>query len=167
MSSTISLADRFWAKVRKTNSCWLWTGTGTGKGHGELWQAGRMVLAHRISWELHFGPIPLGMGVLHKCDNPPCVRPDHLFLGTQTDNIKDAKRKGRLASGDRHGSQLHPERLARGEKHGGAKLTAAEVADIRREYSLGKVSQQILGEQYGVNQPEVSRIIRGETWAEV
>lgn len=97
--------DRFWAKVDKSGDCWVWTasvfrerlGYGkfqTGSNRGES----RVAYAHRVSWELHFGPIPNGLFVCHHCDNPPCVRPDHLFLGTAADNVRDMDRKGR----DRH-----------------------------------------------------------------
>ena len=89
---------RFWKKVIKTADCWLWNGAHGKRGHG-LFRSNMqewMVAAHRYSWELHFGPIPDGLLVCHHCDNPPCVRPDHLFLGTIADNVHDAERKGRL-----------------------------------------------------------------------
>lgn len=87
------IADRFWPKVQKTDVCWLWIGA-TSAGYGRIGR-GR-AKDHEVSWELHNGPVPHGLWVLHKCDNPPCVRPDHLFLGTQSDNMKDAEAKGRL-----------------------------------------------------------------------
>lgn len=95
---TRSLAARFWAKVNKTPTCWLWTANRLPKGYGVInvgGRAGSQQLAHRVSWELHFGPIPDGLWVLHRCDNPPCVRPDHLFLGTVQDNVDDMVTKGR------------------------------------------------------------------------
>jgi hypothetical protein len=100
--SAIGVAERFWAKVRKGEGCWEWTASRRG-GYGQM-QAGatgRTPGAHRISWELHFGEIPAGMCVCHRCDNRLCVRPDHLFLGTRDDNQKDMARKGRAASGPR------------------------------------------------------------------
>jgi hypothetical protein len=98
------LEDRFWEKVDKSGDCWLWTGARDQHGYGSLSVAheGRErrrsvpVKASRVSWQIHNGPIPAGMWVLHRCDNPPCVRPDHLFLGTQLDNMRDASAKGRL-----------------------------------------------------------------------
>lgn len=94
------LADRFWPKVNKTLTCWLWTGAQQG-GYGEM-SAGRRgeqpLRAHRVSWELAFGPIPAGLFVLHNCptgDNPLCVNPAHLFLGDAEANAKDMKAKGR------------------------------------------------------------------------
>lgn len=96
----IPVEGRLWGKVQKTESCWIWQGhvtkKETGKNHGQIRFKGRLHLVHRVSWELHNGPIPLGMNVLHRCDNPPCVRPDHLFLGTVADNNRDAAIKGRI-----------------------------------------------------------------------
>lgn len=91
------LADRFWEKIEKTDTCWFWT-AGMSDGYGRINRGvptSELVLAHRLSWELHFGSIPNGMNVLHKCDSRPCVRPDHLFLGTNVDNTKDRESKGR------------------------------------------------------------------------
>lgn len=87
----------FWASVVHTDTCWLWIGRTNGsEGYGKLSWHNADVYAHRLSWELHVGPVPLGLWVLHRCDNPPCVRPDHLFLGTHEDNMLDAARKHRL-----------------------------------------------------------------------
>jgi hypothetical protein len=93
------VSERFWPKVRKTGGCWEWSAATRLCGYGVLNVLGRTVDAHRISWELHYGPIPRGMVVCHRCDNPPCVRPDHLFLGTKRDNTHDMLRKGRGKNG--------------------------------------------------------------------
>lgn len=94
-----TLKDRFWAKVKKTDGCWVWTGTRAGTmlyGYLRLGgKRGKMVAAHRLSWKMHYGEIEGGAWVLHKCDNPPCVRPDHLWLGTRKENAMDMARKGR------------------------------------------------------------------------
>lgn len=93
-----TLIDKFWPKVQKTDGCWLWIGAVTDTGYGYLsCQVPRRhnMRAHRISWELHNGAIPVGLNVLHRCDIPPCVRPDHLFLGTALDNNRDCISKGR------------------------------------------------------------------------
>lgn len=94
------LTQRFWAFVKKTKGCWLWIGTlakGKWGGYGSirLPYGKGMIKAHRLSWEMRFGPIPKGLQVCHSCDNPACVRPDHLFVGTQSDNQKDCEKKKR------------------------------------------------------------------------
>lgn len=93
-----SIASRFWSKVEKTDTCWIWKGAKTGRylcRYGVLYILHKIRLAHKISWELHFGPIPDGVQILHKCDNSLCVRPDHLFEGNHEINMRDAIVKGR------------------------------------------------------------------------
>jgi hypothetical protein len=103
------LSARFWPKVSKSDGCWTWTGK-TGNGYGQIRIAGKgsgLIGAHRLSWALHYGPIPAGLFVCHNCpdgDNPLCVRPEHLFLGTHEQNMADMVAKGRAASGDRNGN---------------------------------------------------------------
>lgn len=103
------LAERFWSFVAKAegDACWEWTGFRTPDGYGRIASggkfgtapgAGTMYNAHRVSWQLHNGEIPDGLVVCHKCDNPACVRPDHLFVGTQKDNMQDCARKGRIVT---------------------------------------------------------------------
>ena len=128
--------------------CWPWTGARTRGGYGQVWQAGgrktgiRWVYAHRIAYELATGPIPAGRNVLHRCDNPPCCRPDHLFVGTHADNMADMSSKGRAAMPN-------------------AKLSEADVAAIRS--SAGE-TQTSLAERYGVTQSAISRILHGKRW---
>jgi hypothetical protein len=110
---------------------------------------GRHRRAHRVSYELAYGPIPEGLLVCHRCDNPPCVRPDHLFLGTNLDNMRDARAKGR---------NVH------GETHPTAKLTLADVLEIRRAYAAREMDTYELAEKYGVRNPAISRIVRGDRW---
>jgi hypothetical protein len=93
-----SLEERLWGRVLRSDGCWEFTGTRNGMGYGVLGRHGRRggnVLAHRAAWELTFGPVPAELCVLHRCDNPPCVRPDHLWLGTRMDNNRDMVAKGR------------------------------------------------------------------------
>jgi len=124
--------------------------------------------AHRIAYELLKGPTG-DFFVLHTCDNPPCCNPDHLWLGTQADNIKDCKEKGRTRNGvgAKHGSKTHPQRIPRGEKSGLSVLTRSDVEEIRAKYQTGDFSQGLLGEQYGVSRTTVGQIVRGETWTHI
>jgi len=118
--------ERFWKRVEKTSSCWTYQGAAKGiLGYRQLLADGQRVMAHRFSWELHFGPIPDGLLVCHKCDNPPCVRPDHLFLGTHKDNAADKVSKGRQ-------TRCGANNYHRGEDHYAARLTAADVFKASR-----------------------------------
>lgn len=104
-----ALADRLWSRVTKGDNCWEWTGARNHKGYGEIGADGRVQKAHRIAWVLTYGPIHDGVDVLHRCDNPPCCRPDHLFLGDDADNMADMVRKGRSKQSQRtHCPQGHP-----------------------------------------------------------
>lgn len=94
------LADRFWSRVEKGPACWEWVGGRNADGYGEVRADGRMQKAHRVSWALAHGPIPPGMHVCHTCDNPPCVNPEHLFLGTNRANMRDRQAKGRTKNLD-------------------------------------------------------------------
>jgi hypothetical protein len=87
--------ERLWSRVDKTGDCWVWLGSGTTDRYGQIRVGSKMVYVHRLAYELTYGVIPAGMSVLHRCDNPSCCRPEHLFLGTQQDNIRDMENKGR------------------------------------------------------------------------
>lgn len=156
-----SLEARFWPKVdrRGPDECWPWKASTNPDGYGWIRRIadGLMDLAHRVSWELNRGKIPSGMYVLHSCDNPPCVNPGHLWLGTQVDNMADMTRKGRKIG------IVGPH----GEAHAFAKVTAEQVREIRRIYAEGEISQKALGERYGLTQSPTSQIIRHETWKHV
>ena len=141
---------RFWSKVEKRSGaeCWPWLASKAHFGHGQFKVGGKhgsCVHAHRVAWELTFGDIPAGAVVRHRCDNPPCVNPAHLVIGTQDDNINDRVRRGRSAAGD---------------KHGRAKLTSADVANIR----LSQEPISILAKNYGVNRETVRAAKSGRNW---
>lgn len=145
--------ERFWARVPRMGAgCWEWQGHRGSAGHGQFapTRSGH-VYAHRYSWAFHYGPIPSGMVVRHRCDNPPCVNPEHLILGTQAENIRDAALRGRTA---------------RGERGGMAKLTNAQVAEIRRRFqrhSPRRTNAAALGHEFGVAASHVRAIAAGTT----
>lgn len=151
--------ERFWQYVTKTRTCWLYQNVGR-RGYGKLLVSGRHMRANRFSWQLHFGPIPEGLIVCHKCDNPSCVRPSHLFLGTHADNAADRDRKGRyVVAGTAN--------RARGERHHNTSLTEADIRKIRRLYAKGALSQGKIGATFGIGQTAVSRIILRQWWQHV
>lgn len=148
-----AVEKRFWSKVNKTDGCWEWT-AGKTHGYGTMLGYGKLVRSNRLSWELHFGPIPEGMQVCHHCDNRGCVNPAHLFLGTNQDNVNDMVAKGRNRCGD-----------VRGEDHPLSKLTEANVLEIRER--SGSESQTKLAREYGVSQSLISVVIRREAWTHI
>ena len=156
------LAFKFWYRVDRSGECWIWRGTLDVQGYGTIEDrvdGRRTVKAHRLSWAIANGSISPGMLVCHHCDNPPCVRPDHLFIGTDADNVADMVKKGRarrLIGGAC--------RAAFGERHGYAKLTWVEVRSARAEHRAGGISIGALARHYGVSQPSMSLLIRGKTW---
>ena len=148
--------QRFWNKVNKQeNGCWEWTASerdGGGRGYGGFWLDGKWRKAHRASWILEHGAIPVGLHVLHHCDNPPCVNPDHLWLGTHADNVRDMHAKGRAASNPQPG-----------ESNGHAKLTEADVLAIRADSRYHRV----IADEYGVTQPLISLIKNRKRWSHI
>lgn len=134
------------------SGCWNWTKAPGSNGYGRLRVADRMLSAHRVSWELHIGPVPEGEGyhgtcVLHRCDNRACVNPAHLFLGTTADNMADKRTKGRQARGDHNGR---------------AKLAADQILELRDR--RGQLQRE-LAEEFGISQGQVSDIRSGKRWA--
>jgi hypothetical protein len=138
--------DRF---IPEPNSgCWLWLGGTQSKGYGVFGPKKAKVLASRFSYEKYRGPVPAKLHVLHKCDTPSCVNPNHLFVGTRRDNMQDASRKGRM----------HP-----GEADGMAKLTQQQVDQIRQDASNG-ISNASLAQQFNVHRSQISRIVNRRRW---
>lgn len=158
--------QRLWAKTdssRGPYACWPCEGFRITGEYVHFWFHGRPVVAHRVAWILTFGLIPPKLQVCHACDNPPCVNPAHLFLGTQLDNMRDKVAKGRQASGLRNGSYTHPERRRRGVEHGQAQLTESQVYEIRRRAEAGAL-HRVLAADFHVSKGNISYIVRGETW---
>jgi hypothetical protein len=154
------LAQRFWPKVQQSeDGCWLWTGTRDRAGYGRFHvsEEEHSKPAHRVSYELAYGPIPDGLHICHRCDNPPCVRPDHLFAGTRSENIRDAVQKGRKG---------RPPNMTIGEDHPQSRLTTPQVVEIRQLSQQGLTAPQI-AVRYGVSPGTVLDVIRRRTWRHV
>lgn len=152
----MSIVDRFHNSYEPVTECgcWLWTKATYGRGYGSMFltKTGgpRTIKAHRFSWELHNGPIPDGLHVLHKCDVRTCVNPDHLYLGDNTQNIKDRMERG-------------PKTGLAGEKHLKAKLSEQNVRDIR----LSELPTSILAKKYNVKNCTIRNVKRRKTWVNV
>lgn len=157
---TCSTECFFWIRVKKTDGgCWEWSGNRLINSYGTLIVNGRQVRAHRFSYQLAYGETH-GLHVLHKCDNPPCVNPDHLFLGTDADNVHDCIAKGRNKLPD-------PSTAPKGEANGHAKLTATQVQEIRVRYAGGGISLAALGQEYGVIHSNIHAIVSRRSWRHV
>lgn len=149
-----TVEDRFWAKVAKTDSCWNWRASCNNKGYGQFYPSRKPLLAHRFAYELCVGSIADGLQVLHHCDNPPCCNPEHLFLGTSVDNMRD------MVSKARHNP-------VRGSASPRAKLTEEDVLNILQRYADGAISQAGLSREYGVHPSIIYGIVHGERWPHV
>lgn len=143
------------------SGCWEWSGNRNTQGYGVIIIGRKGRLAHRISFVRHGGVIVEGELVLHRCDNPPCINPEHLFSGTQFDNMGDSVSKGRFVTAKRISS------YPRGERHGHAKLTEDLVREIRISYALGDASQSELGRMYDIKQSTIGAIVKRKTWDRV
>ena len=167
VSRIISPEKRFWSKVNKNGPvirpelgpCWVWTANRLPSGYGRFWPNASegKIGAHRFSFLLAFGVDPGDLDVCHRCDNPPCVRPDHLFLGTATDNGADMVAKGR------HAAATHPESMVRGERQGHAKLTTTQVLEIKERLAMGETCDEIAAD-YSVSRSAISLIKIGRNW---
>ena len=180
-NSLTPLHERFWAKVKRggPDDCWIWIGSRLKSGgYGQI-SAGRRgqppLRAHCLSWQFSYGEIPRGLCVLHRCDNPPCVNPEHLFLGTRDDNAKDMAAKGRsgahqhpdrLSRGDGNGLRKHPESVLRGSRAANAKLNE-ECIKVIRYMKTKSVSNERLAKVYRISETTVARIVNLQSWAHV
>lgn len=160
----LSPAERFWTKVRIGSGCWLWMDATDKDGYGKFWDGRATVRATRFVYSLTYGSLPDELDACHTCDTPTCVRPSHLFAGTNAENHRDKQRKGRAAKGDGNGSHLHPETLQRGELHHAAKLTAPQVAAIRALHAAGGTTYTAIARQFGMDASTITAIVRREIW---
>jgi uncharacterized protein YbaR (Trm112 family) len=150
-----SLEDTFWSYVDKRGSCWIWLGGVDKDDYGDFrWRINGERKTHRLSYTLAHGAIPKGMLVCHSCDNPRCVNPSHLFLGTPKDNTQDMHRKGRAP-------------VRKGMAVPASKLTEQQVREIRTLYATGEYSQAQLAETYGLSQGSIGDLIRRVTWKHI
>lgn len=143
--------ERFWNKVNKTDNCWLWTASKTTAGYGCFKLNGKLESAHILSYCLEYGEKPDELWVLHKCDTPSCVNPEHLFLGTRSDNMKDCHKKGRLAN------NLKPK----------TKLNSEQVKQLRELYKSGKYIQKEIAHMFGIDEIHCNKIINYKRWKNV
>jgi hypothetical protein len=147
-------AAAFWQRMRKNGSCLEWTGATEFGGYGHAAYKGKIQKTSRIAYQLIHGPIPVGMCVLHRCDNPLCCNPEHLFLGTIADNNRDKEMKNR-------GNH------AKGTRHARAKLTEGLVLELRQRYSGGESSYKKLAEEYDVHPATIREAVLGLTWRHI
>jgi hypothetical protein len=148
-----TVAKRFWKRVKtaKRDECWIWQGGRTSQGYGKFSVSGKTALSHRIAWELVNGVAP-DKQICHRCDNPSCVNPHHLFTASQKENMRDKKKKGRCATG---------------EGNGNSKLSEEAVRDIRENYIYRKVPLRYFADKYGVAIPTVSSVANFEAWQHI
>ena len=149
-----TLAERFWPKVRQgtPDECWEWQAGRYKKGYGCVWNGTRMEQASRVAWKLTHGEIPEGLEVCHKCDNPPCCNPSHLFVDTHTENVRDSFRKGR-----------HD---VRGTRNARALLTPEQVIAVRRGVAAGDTRAK-WARELGVSHGTICMIVNGKNWRHI
>lgn len=151
----MSPSDRFWSKVYRGPACWIWLAASNSSGRGLFFFEGRMQQVHRVSWKMNRGPIPNGLQVLHTCDIGLCVRPKHLFLGTQKDNIDDMFEKGR-----------NPIKVHDGELNPNSRVTEIIVREIRALSEDGYTRKELQA-LANLSKSQIARIVRGEHWSRI
>lgn len=156
LSDALPSRDTFWSfvAVGSKDDCWIWTGRKHSGGYGSLMIDGQWLTSHRLAYELTHGQIPTGMYICHRCNNPPCCNPAHLYAGTAKDNADDCMRAGRFSRAPRF----------YGERHPASKLTAETVDRIRDIYAAGQCSQRKLANMFGIVQSQVWRIVHHLSW---
>ena len=153
MNITTKIKDRFFAKVNKTSGCWYWTGVKNDDGYGYFKLNGKMISSHRLMWLFLNGKIPKNICICHTCDNPGCVNPKHLWLGTRKDNMIDMANKGRMNT--------------KGEINGRSKLNVEKVIKIRKLYTIGNITMEKLGNKFGVTKQQIYHIINNISWTHI
>lgn len=155
------ILERLMSRVEKTDTCWIWKGHCNLYGYGKIGIPGKgqgvTTATHRLAWELLRGPIPKGMNICHKCDNPPCCNPDHLFIGTQKDNLQDMKQKNRGSKGPGFQGANHPR----------AKITESDVIEIRKLREKSKIPAAEIASIYNLSVPNVCHILARRTWRHI
>lgn len=144
-------------KIDEKNGCWIWFGAKQGDGYGQLrpnFLNKKKTAAHRFAYELYYGPFDKNLYVCHKCDNPPCVNPLHLFLGTNRENMIDCVKKGR------HGQK-------KGELSSNAKLKEHQILEIRKLYAKGDITQPELAKMFGTTRPNINSILHRQSWKHI
>lgn len=155
--ATPSEVNRFWDNVERNGNCWEWKGAHSKKGYGRFRRGNILYSPHRAIVERYIGPIPDGLFSCHKCNNPRCVRPSHLYIGTRSENMKDGIRAGTVKVPTNGGFK---------PGHNG-KITPQQVREIRNQYSKGELTQRELGNRYGLTNWAVNKITQRKTWRHV